>query len=280
MQILHTLGDFLAYRNSVNPTLKIGLVPTMGALHQGHISLVQRSISDNDITIASIFVNPTQFGPEEDFEEYPRQLEEDSKKLDSLGVNAIFAPQTSEIYPDSNFIQFRIQDLGDRLDARSRPGHMQGVLQIVNILFNVIRPDRAYFGMKDYQQFIIIRQMAKELHMPVEVVPCPIIREEDGLAMSSRNVYLNPEERKQALFLYQLLNRIRQELYRFSETVEIRVLVEEMLDYYPLVKLDYFEVLDEERLTPVKSINNRDNLRAFVAAYLGETRLIDNMSLN
>ena len=280
MQLIPSLPDFQAARQALSPTLRIGLVPTMGALHEGHASLVRRSVGENDFTIVTIFVNPTQFGPQEDFSRYPRTLEADASLLAGLGADLVFAPRVDDIYPRQSHISFSIRQLDAVLCGASRPGHMNGVLQIVAILFHLTRPQRAYFGRKDYQQFLIIQQMVTDLHFPLEVVPCPIVREADGLAMSSRNVYLNPEERKQALFLSQTLRQLRQQRERFDSIAGMRRYVRQALKAYPLVRLDYFEVMDGHTLQPAKSLHPQSHPHAFLAAYLGRTRLIDNLPLS
>jgi pantoate--beta-alanine ligase len=209
MEIIQNIPALRTFRRNLNPQTSVGLVPTMGALHAGHASLVKNAVKDNDITIVSIFVNPTQFGPNEDFEKYPRSLEKDAAMLADLGVDIIFAPSTNDIYPAQSQFYFQIKSLDQKLCGASRPGHMNGVVQVVSMLFHLVQPTHAYFGLKDYQQCRIIQTLVEELHFPLEVVPCAIIREEDGLAMSSRNVYMSAEERQQALFLSQTLNGIR-----------------------------------------------------------------------
>ena len=252
----------------------------MGALHEGHASLVRRSVSENDLTLVSIFVNPTQFGPNEDLARYPRDLAGDLRLLESLGADIVFAPEIDEIYPAApGQILFEIRDMDKRLCGASRPGHMNGVVQIVSILFHLVRPDRAYFGLKDYQQCLIIGQLVRELHFQLEVVPCPIVRESDGLAMSSRNRYLSPEERRQALFLSRALALAAEPGMHRVPVADIRASVMELLRQYPLVRLDYFEVLDGNTLAPIDSVQASQKPVAFVAAFLGNTRLIDNRIL-
>ncbi|MEM8896550.1 MAG: pantoate--beta-alanine ligase [Bacteroidota bacterium] len=280
MKVIRELGALRAFRASLPREVSLGLVPTMGALHEGHLSLARSAIEENDLTMVSIFVNPTQFGPNEDFEKYPRSLEEDASMLEELGVDIIFAPNVQDVYPgEKTYISFQLADLGERLCARSRPGHMEGVLQIVSILFHLTNPSRAYFGLKDYQQCLIIQKLVSELHFPLEIVPCPIIRESDGLAMSSRNVYLNDEERKQALFLSATLGHLKKNFSDFSTVEDMRSFVARQLDVYPLVRLDYFEVLDGDSLSEIQSLPYKGKTHAFIAAYLGKTRLIDNLRL-
>lgn len=252
----------------------------MGALHEGHASLVRQSVAENDYTIVSIFVNPTQFGPNEDLDQYPRDMAGDTELLRSLGVDMIFAPDSDAVYPKPpSQIMFGIRDLDKRLCGSSRPGHMNGVVQVVSILFHIVQPSHAYFGLKDYQQCLIIRQMVSELHFPVEVVPCEIVREADGLAMSSRNLYLSPEQRKQAVFLNQTLSYIYSQREQWSEVAQIQAWVQDQLADFPLVELDYFEVLDGDTLLPIQQLTDAGTPVAFIAAYLGKTRIIDNRIL-
>ena len=261
---------------------KVGFVPTMGALHQGHASLVRRSIQDNDFTVVSIFVNPTQFGEGEDFERYPRNLVQDADLLKELGTDLIFAPETEEIYPEGRSqsqITFNVGKLGRTLEGEKRPGHFQGVLQVVSKLFNAVQPDRAYFGQKDFQQQAILKTLSKELLFPIEVIDCPIVREPDGLAMSSRNIYLNPEERVQALFLSKSLKIVKEASKLTPEVDVLKARVNAELNKYPLVRLEYFELCKAADLEPVLTVKKEENPVALTAAFLGKTRLIDNMYL-
>ncbi len=280
MKIFHDISSFREERKQLLPTQKLGLVPTMGALHAGHASLVKQAVAENEVTAVSIFVNPTQFGPNEDLSKYPRSLEQDCALLESLGVDWVFAPAPREIYPEKESeIIFSLRSMDRKLCGRSRPGHFNGVIQVVSILFNIIQPDRAYFGLKDYQQFQIIRQMVNDLHFPVQAVPCPIIREEDGLALSSRNVYLSSQERIQSLFLIHTLKAIKQKLEDFQTVTDVKDFVHHTLAQYPLVKLDYFELLNDKNLAEVDSLTASSSPRAFIAAFVGKTRLIDNLAL-
>jgi pantoate--beta-alanine ligase len=259
---------------------RIGLVPTMGALHEGHASLVRQSVADNDHTVVSIFVNPTQFGPTEDFEQYPRTMAEDQAMLAELGVDAIFAPTVAEVYPHPDAqVSYHIRDLDQVLDAASRPGHMNGVLQVVTILFHLVQPQQAYFGLKDYQQQLLLRKMVEELHFPLRIVPCPIVRHPDGLAMSSRNRYLSPEARQDALVLSRALARIKSLRGQLHSLAQARAEVEGVLREAPGVTLDYFDVRSGQDLQPLSEWAPAEYPIAFLAAYLGQTRLIDNMPL-
>lgn len=275
MVILSTIAALREYRRSLSGT--VGLVPTMGALHQGHASLATAAVAHNDHCIVSIFVNPTQFGPNEDFGQYPRTMEADITLLESIGVDAVFAPDTREIYPEKEAqIIFQIRQLDKVLCGTSRPGHMNGVVQVVSILFTLVQPDRAYFGLKDYQQFLILRTMAEELHFPVEVVGMPIIRESDGLAMSSRNKYLTPEGREQALFLSQTIKEIQNKSADWKSAAEIKEFAIKKANSFPIVKIDYMEVYSGIDLTDLENLNPKASPHIFIAAWLGKSRLIDN----
>ncbi|GAB4415910.1 MAG: pantoate--beta-alanine ligase [Bacteroidia bacterium] len=279
MELLHTIKEMRSWRSRQPLGARIGLVPTMGALHRGHATLAAQAVAENDRSIASIFVNPTQFGPQEDYSRYPRDLGADAALLAGLGIDAIFAPQARDIYPQQAQITYDIRDLDKRLCGASRPGHMNGVLQIVSILFHIVQPTHAYFGLKDYQQYLLIRRMATELHFPVQVVPCPIVREPDGVAMSSRNRYLDSEQRKQARFLRDVLDDLVGRRSVLQGPADIAQIVEARQAQYPAVRLDYCEVLGGRDLQPISSFNAAQAPVAFIAAYLGQTRLIDNAPL-
>lgn len=251
----------------------------MGALHEGHLSLVRAARSQCDAVAVSIFVNPTQFGPTEDLSKYPRQFERDRRLLEKEGVDILFAPSVEEIYPDSQVAWVVVEGLSERLDGRSRPGHFRGVTTIVAKLFHITEPAAAFFGKKDAAQLAVIRRMVEDLNFPVEIVACPIVREVDGLAMSSRNAFLNAEERVRALVLQRSLQRVGQEFER-GERVSSRLIsaAKEVIASEPGVVLDYFEIVDPCTLEPVERIS-RPTLVA-VAALVGKTRLIDNIVLN
>jgi len=256
----------------------IGFVPTMGYLHEGHLSLVKRSKKENDVTVVSIFVNPTQFGPNEDYTSYPRDLNRDLALLEGEGVDFVFAPEVEEMYPRDYSTYVNEESLSRHLCGRSRPGHFKGVCTIVTKLFNVVKPHRAYFGQKDAQQFRVIRRMVRDLNMDVEVVECPIVREPDGLAMSSRNVYLSNQERSQAVALSKALN-LAENLYRSGERNASRI-VEKIKDYlssFDKLKIDYVEIVDEESLEPLTQINKKAIVA--LAVWVGKARLIDNTIL-
>jgi len=258
---------------------RLGLVPTMGALHEGHLSLVRAAKAQCDSVAVSIFVNPTQFGPTEDLAKYPRQFERDCRLLEKEGVDVLFAPAAEEVYPGGAVTWVWVEGLSEKLDGRSRPGHFRGVTTIVSKLFHIVEPALAFFGQKDAAQLAVIRRMVRDLNFPVEIVACPIVREADGLAMSSRNAYLNREERVRALVLQRALLRLQQE-FLGGERVALTLIssAREAFAREPLVALDYFEIVDPDTLDPVERIS-RKTLVA-VAAYVGSTRLIDNLVLN
>jgi len=254
----------------------IGFVPTMGFLHEGHLSLVRRARGENDIVVVSIFVNPTQFGPNEDYESYPRDLERDVKLLKELNVDVVFHPPVEEMYPKDFSTYVEETKLSRYLCGKSRPGHFRGVCTIVTKLFNIVRPTRAYFGQKDAQQFRVIKRMVRDLNMDVELVECPIVREHDGLAMSSRNIYLSDDERVQALALYNSL-KLAENLVKSGErdAKVVKNAMKEFLSRYDKVKIDYVEIVDEETLEPVKHIEGKAIVA--IACWVGKARLIDNV---
>jgi len=258
---------------------RLGLVPTMGALHEGHLSLVRAAKAQCDAVAVSIFVNPTQFGPKEDLSKYPRQFDRDCRLLEKEGVDLLFAPAVEEIYPDGEVTWVLVEGLSEKLDGRSRPGHFRGVTTIVAKLFHILQPDAAFFGQKDAAQLAVIRRMVQALNFPVEIVACPIVREPDGLAMSSRNAYLNREERGRALVLQRSLQEARQQFHA-GERIAARLIsaAKEVFAREPQVALDYFEIVDPDTLDPVERISQKTLVAA--AAYVGSTRLIDNTVLN
>jgi pantoate--beta-alanine ligase len=267
-----------ACRNVSRAGKRLGLVPTMGALHEGHLSLVRQSKSQCDVTAVSIFVNPLQFGPTEDFAKYPRTLERDVALLDGLGVDLLFLPSVAEMYPAGAKTAVEVDDLSSRLDGGSRPGHFRGVTTVVCKLFEIVRPDRAFFGQKDAAQAAVLRKMVRDLDMDVEIVVCPIVREPDGLAMSSRNAYLNAEQRQQALVLNQSLRRVKSAFEAGERAAtKLAAVGMQVMASETGAKLDYFAIVDADTLEPVTHVS-RGTLVA-VAAWLGTTRLIDNIVL-
>jgi pantoate--beta-alanine ligase len=277
MKTIATVAEMRAYRAALTGT--VGLVPTMGYLHDGHISLVRRSKRDSDTTIVTIFVNPTQFGPNEDFERYPRNEARDLELLSGEGVDAVFIPSVDDMYPPGfdDWVELH-GSIVERLEGQHRPGHFRGVTTIVARLFRIIEPTLAYFGQKDAQQLRVIRRMTSDLSLPVEVVGLPTVREPDGLAMSSRNVYLSPEERRATLVLSRSL-RHAEDLVRAGETnaATMKREVESMIRAEPAVLLEYASLSDESTLEELQTIDRPALL--LLAARVGATRLIDNALL-
>jgi pantoate--beta-alanine ligase len=279
MRVCHSIDELrAASRTGRREGKSLGLVPTMGALHEGHLSLVRAAKAQCDLVVVSIFVNPLQFGPNEDLAKYPRNFDRDRDLLAKEGADFIFAPSVEEMYPPGAVTYVTVEGLSDKLCGGSRPGHFRGVTTVVSELFNIVEPGRAFFGQKDAAQSIIIRRMVRDLNIPVRVVVCPIVREPDGLAMSSRNAYLDAGQRKSALVLYRSLTAVQE---RFDQGErKAHVLVDagkQTLAHEPLVRLDYFEIVDPETLDPVDDLS-RGGLVA-VAAFLGNVRLIDNIVL-
>lgn len=255
---------------------RLGFVPTMGALHEGHLSLVRAAKAACDVVAASIFVNPTQFGPNEDLAKYPRSFDRDRELLEREDVDFLFAPTAEEMYPPGATTWVTVEEMSSKLDGRSRPGHFRGVTTVVAKLFHIVEPDLAFFGQKDAAQVAIIRRMVRDLNLPVEVVACAIVRESDGLAMSSRNVYLDPEQRRQALALHRSLQRV-QEMIKTGEDDPSKLIAagREEFSRVPAVRLDYFEIVNPDTLDPITDISSGSLVA--VAAYVGTTRLIDNV---
>ncbi len=256
----------------------IGLVPTMGALHEGHLSLVRAAVRETDIAVVSIFVNPTQFGPTEDLDQYPRQEKRDLELLGAAGAHLVFMPTPEEIYPRGYRTYVEVEQLGGKLCGASRPGHFRGVTTVVNLLFHTIRPDRAYFGLKDRQQLIVLRRMVKDFGWPIEMIGMPTVREPDGLALSSRNAYLSSEERAVAPLIQRGLEAAH-DAFRSGQTESAALceIVSRILEREPRFRIDYVQLVNQESLeTPMKA--SAGDFIA-VAAFLGNTRLIDNVEL-
>jgi pantoate--beta-alanine ligase len=255
---------------------RLAFVPTMGSLHDGHLSLMRAARASSDVVAASIFVNPTQFGPNEDLANYPRSFERDRDMLQREGVDLLFAPSVEEMYPAGAVTWVTVEGLSDKLDGRSRPGHFRGVTTVVAKLFHIVDPDAAFFGQKDAAQLAIIRRMVRDLRFPVEIVACPIVREPDGLALSSRNAYLGPEERKRALVLRRSLLRVK-ELTDAGERNAAKLIAAGRKEFADegTARLDYLEVVDPDTLDPAEDISG--GALAAVAAFVGKTRLIDNI---
>lgn len=276
MKIVETIAEVRAQvREWRQQGLRVGLVPTMGYLHEGHQSLIERAVAENDKVVVSVFVNPMQFGVGEDLESYPRDMDRDAAICEKAGAALIFHPEPSEMYPEdfSSFVD--MSTLTGGLCGKTRPIHFRGVCTVVSKLFNIVTPDRAYFGQKDAQQLAVIRHMVSDLSFGIEIVGCPIIREADGLAKSSRNTYLNPEERQAALVLSRSLNKGR-ELMEAGEkdAGKIRQVILDEISAEPLAKVDYVEIVDWNTLEAVKTVDGA--VLVAIAVYIGKTRLIDN----
>ncbi|HEY1463980.1 MAG TPA: pantoate--beta-alanine ligase [Terriglobales bacterium] len=276
MKICRTIAEMqAASRDARGKNQRLGFAPTMGALHEGHLSLVRAAKAQSDVVAASIFVNPTQFGPHEDFSKYPRTFERDSELLKNEGVDLLFAPSADEMYPQEAVTWVAVEGLSDKLDGRSRPGHFRGVTTAVSKLFHIVEPDAAFFGQKDAVQLVLIRRMVRDLNMAVEIVGCPIIREADGLAMSSRNAYLSAQERKSALVLSRILQEIKQRFDRGErDSTMLLSAGMEIFNQEPGARLDYLEIVDPETLDSLPIITGKALVA--IAAYVGTTRLIDN----
>jgi len=283
MRIIRDIREMqAASRGARVQGLTIGFVPTMGALHEGHLSLVRRARAQASLVAASIFVNPLQFGPTEDFTQYPRPLEADCAKLEVEGVDIVFAPSSVQMYPPGATTIVEVGELSDKLDGSSRPGHFRGVSTVVAKLFHIVQPDYAVFGQKDAAQVAVLRRMVRDLNMDVELIVAPIVREADGLALSSRNVYLTAEQRRQALVLHRALLQVEADAtFGESRAQTLRSTALSILASEPAAKLDYFEIIDPDTLEPIEDITQAaQGALAAVAAWFGTTRLIDNALLN
>jgi len=254
----------------------VGLVPTMGALHAGHVALIERARRECSPVFVSLFVNPKQFGPNEDFAKYPRAFEADVEKLTAAGVDAVFAPEPEEMYPAGFGTHVNVEGISERLEGRSRPGHFRGVATVVMKLLQIVQPHRAYFGRKDAQQARIIQQMAREMNLDSEIVVCPIVREADGLALSSRNAYLDEKQRKAAAVLQRALLAAKRELTAGErDGLRLQSVMRRVLETEPLARVDYVEIVDAETFEPVVRVGRASY--ALLAVYFGKTRLIDNL---
>lgn len=253
----------------------IGLAPTMGYLHAGHGSLIEQSVKNNDKTVVSVFVNPTQFGPNEDLEKYPRDIKRDSELVASLGGDIIFNPEPEEMYKKNNATTIKVEGLSQKLCGITRPIHFAGVCQVVSKLFNIVTPDNAYFGLKDFQQYVIINKMVDDLNFPVKINPCAIVREESGLALSSRNVYLTDDERKSALSLNQSLNYAKSLISSGEKRASFIIdEITKIINNVPYSKIDYVKIVDIDTLDDINTVEKR--YAVLLAVYIGKTRLIDN----
>lgn len=276
MNTLTTLNELIQAR--IELARPIGFVPTMGYLHQGHVSLAERARRECASVVASIFVNPTQFAPTEDLASYPRNLERDQLLLHAAGVDLVWVPTVEEMYPSGFQTWVNVESLTKPLEGKMRPTHFQGVTTVVAKLFNAVQPDRAYFGQKDAQQAAVIKQMVRDLNYPIEVVVCPIVREPDGLALSSRNTYLSPEQRNAATILYRALKTAQQDYFQGERDAgKLRHRVEEMIAAEPLASLQYVSLADPDTLQELDSV--REKALLSLAVHFGKTRLIDNLIL-
>lgn len=277
MKVIHTIKDLQAELSVLKAQgKKVGLVPTMGALHAGHASLVKRSVNENEVTVVSVFVNPTQFNDKNDLVKYPRTLDADCKLLEACGATYAFAPSVEEMYLEPDTRQFSYAPLDTVMEGAFRPGHFNGVCQIVSKLFEAVKPHRAYFGEKDFQQLAIIREMVRQMQFDLEIVGCPIVREEDGLALSSRNARLSAEERENALKISQTLFKSRTfaATHTVSETLKF---VEDAIAAVPGLRLEYFEIVDGNTLQKVDNWNQTSYVVGCITVFCGDVRLIDNI---
>jgi len=279
MKILKTITETHSYLNSLRDENKsIGFVPTMGDLHQGHLELLSRSKKENEASVCSIFVNPIQFNNLEDLKKYPRTIESDIEKLKSVHCDVLFVPDVQEMYPEDNKKQYDFGLLEKVMEGKFRPGHFNGVAVVVKLLFDIIEPNRAYFGEKDFQQLAIINAMVKQENLKIEIVPCAIVREKDGLAMSSRNVRLTSKEREIAPIIYKTLDSVKNKKNKQS-IQELSDWAKSELNMIPGMEVEYFEIVNTENLQAIKSFDDSQHSVACVATYLGDVRLIDNIRL-
>lgn len=279
MKTIETVGEMTELAKAWRKEGKqVGLVPTMGYLHQGHLSLAKAAKLDCDIVVMSIFVNPTQFGPNEDYEAYPRDLSHDQALAESVGVDYLFAPQPNDMYPKGYSTFVNVEGVTDHLCGAKRPGHFRGVATVVSKLFHIVQPEKAYFGQKDGQQVAVLRRMVRDLNMPVEIIARPIVREGDGVALSSRNVYLTDQQRQQAVVLSQGLAQARELFIQGERDSEaLKKVVTDVIASAPLAKIDYVELVDGDTMASIDRITGKAMLA--VAVYFGNTRLIDNLIL-
>jgi len=279
MILVRTVSELKSVLKSSGKADLVGFVPTMGALHKGHLSLVQKAVDENQLVVVSIFVNPTQFNDSKDLERYPRTLNADMNLLETTGCQIVFAPDVTEIYPEPDTRKFDFGKLDKVMEGKHRPGHFNGVAQVVSRLFEMVQPQKAYFGLKDFQQLAIIKNMVKQMNLPVEIVPCPIIREESGLAMSSRNELLTSVERENASTISKTLFKAR-ELKTGKTVSELEKWVAETINKNPFLKVEYAEIVDDTELQPVKNWDELSAKILCVAVFCGKIRLIDNVVLN
>ncbi len=278
MQIFKQIAPLKAFLKDLKCSGKsVGLVPTMGALHAGHTSLIKACKLENDVTVSSIFVNPIQFNNENDLLKYPRRIEKDTQLLKSVGCDALFGPGDDEMYPEKSTLKMDFGALDKSMEGKFRPGHFSGVALIVSKLFNIVEPDNAYFGQKDWQQFAIIKKLAEELNFNVRLHSIPTLREPDGLALSSRNLRLNPQQRQQANVFYESLLQAKRALKEGKKLRDIKSAVTALVEQHAGVKLEYLELVDSKNLNPLENVGDSEHPIMCIAGYVGEVRLIDNM---
>lgn len=279
MQVAKTVREVRAWMKLARADGKtVGFVPTMGYFHEGHLNLMRRAKAECDLCVVSLFVNPTQFGPSEDFQRYPRDFARDAAMAESAGVDLLFAPEVEEMYPKGYQTYVEVTEVTRRLEGEARPGHFRGVATVCTKLFNIVQADRAYFGKKDYQQLKVIQRLVRDLNIPTEIVPCETVREPDGLAMSSRNIYLKPDERQAATVLYRALCAGRDAILAGERNGKrVQALVEQVIATEPLVKPEYVDVADAETLEPLTDL--RGEVLISLAARVGVARLIDNITV-
>jgi pantoate--beta-alanine ligase len=276
MILVKTIKELQKELQNFRSSGSVGFVPTMGALHQGHLSLVNKAMAENPTVVVSIFVNPTQFNDPNDLKRYPRNLHADLAMLEPTGCQVVFAPEPEEIYPEPDTRKFSFGRLEEVMEGKHRPGHFNGVAQVVSKLFEIVKPDKAYFGLKDFQQLAIIKNMVKQMSLPVKIIPCPIVREENGLAMSSRNELLSKEERKNASLISRTLSEAKK-LKEEKSVNEVVKWVTEQINQNPFLTVEYIEIVDDENLQPVKAWDEKSTKVGCIAAFCGKVRLIDNI---
>jgi pantoate--beta-alanine ligase len=281
MHVIKTKLELSTFVDDVKKSSKtLGFVPTMGALHQGHLSLIQQSKVSTQITIASIFVNPTQFNNADDLKNYPRNLQKDLDLLEHMQCDAVFVPSVDEMYPEIDTRIFEFDGIDKLMEGEHRPGHFNGVAQIVSKLFEAVKPHKAFFGQKDFQQVAIIKKMVNKLNFQIEIIACPIVREHDGLAMSSRNLLLEPEYRNAAPNIYRILTESQIKAKKLETVEELKNWVINQFNEIPLLKLEYFEIVNQNNLLPVEQIQGSTGLIGCIALWAGKVRLIDNIIYN
>jgi len=278
MEIFKEIAPLKAFLNSKKrQDSKVGLVPTMGALHEGHLSILRQAKLENNITVCSIYVNPTQFNNANDLLKYPRNLDKDTDSLRKVDCDVLFCPDNAEMYREASLLKFDFSHLDKVMEGKFRPGHFSGVALVVSKLFNIVQPDNAYFGQKDWQQYTIIRQLVEELLFGLTLHSVPTLRETDGLAMSSRNQRLNETQRQQAIVFYNALTAARTALLAGEQIEAVQTLVKRIVEQHPNVTLEYFEVAESKNLNTVENVKAADNPIMCIAGFVGEVRLIDNM---